>query len=247
MLSKSKIKLINSLRLKKYRDSENLFIVESNKLANEVLRSSFNIRFVVATSKWLQKNQIDSKHELIEVSEQEFKKVSSQTTPQQILIVLDKPELSLNIDELDKELFFVLDDIQDPGNLGTIIRLADWYGMKHIVCSHETTDVYNHKTIQSTMGAFLRTKVHYVDLVDFLEQLENTPIYGTFMDGENVHKTNLTHNGAIILGNEGNGISGKLSHHINKRISIPKIGTEGPESLNVAIAAAIVVSEFRRS
>ncbi len=246
MLSKSKIKLINSLRVKKYRDSENLFVVESNKLANEVLHSSFTIRFVVATGKWLEKNEIDSKHELIEVSEQEFKKISSQTTPQQILIVLEKPEFDLNIAKLENELYFVLDDIQDPGNLGTIIRLSDWYGMKHVICSHETADVFNHKTIQSTMGAFLRTQVHYVDLVEFFEQVKNTPVYGTFMDGENIHQTKLSSNGAIILGNEGNGISGKLAQHINKRISIPKIGTEGPESLNVAIAAAIVVSEFRR-
>lgn len=221
-------------------------MVESNKLAREVLDSTFKIRFVVASSNWLAKNEMDVEHELIEVSDTEFRRISSQTSPQEILIVLEKSLPALNPEDLSKELFFVLDDVQDPGNLGTIIRLADWYGINNIICSNETADVYNHKTIQSTMGAFLRTRVHYVDLEAFFSDINDIPVYGTYMTGENVHQAILSSNGAIVLGNEGRGISDKVKSFITKRITIPKIGTEGPESLNVAIAAAIIVAEFRK-
>ena len=176
------------------------------------------------------------------------RKVSQLVTPPDVLAVYRIPEYHLNIDTLKKELVLALDTVQDPGNLGTIVRLADWFGIRHIVCSPDTADLYNPKVVQATMGALARVNVYYTSLPDFLSQVDSSVVYGTFLDGEDIYHTSLTKSGVIVMGNEGNGISAKLEPYIGKRLYIPNypVGQPTSESLNVAVAAAITCAEFRR-
>ena len=171
-------------------------------------------------------------------------------TPQEVLAVFEQPHYEFDTNVTDQSLCLALDDVQDPGNLGTIIRIADWFGIEHIFCSSGTADVYNPKTIQATMGAIVRVKLHYCNLPDFLKSAsqKNTPIFGTFLDGENIYTQELPANGIIIMGNEGNGISKQIAEMVTHRILIPNYpqGCETSESLNVAVATAIVCAEFRR-
>lgn len=249
MLSKAKIKWINSLSLKKNRDEARLFVAEGMKIVSELL-PVLKCKFLVYVEEGgfipAKTGKID---EIELVSENELKKISSQKTPQGVIAVFERPSSQINISSLKNQLSLALDDIQDPGNLGTIIRLADWFGISDIFCSLHTTDIYNSKTIQSTMGAIARVRVHYVDLAEFLKNLDkNIPVYGTFMDGENIYENNLTPNGIIVMGNEGNGISEDVAKYISKRLLIPNFSSNSStsESLNVSVATAITVAEFRR-
>ena len=247
-LSKNRIKYIHSLELKKIRKQEKVFLAEGHKLVEELL-GRFKCRFLVATSEWLtQNNPSVYVEEIHEVSEEELAKASLQKSPQQVLAVFEKPN-----DYYDKELFnnslcLALDDVQDPGNLGTILRIADWFGIEHIFCSPNTVDVYSPKAIQATMGAIARVQVHYTPLVELITSLNNIPIYGTFLDGENIYSQSLSNNGIIIMGNEGNGISREIEKLVNRKLFIPNYPKERStsESLNVAIATAITCAEFRR-
>ena len=247
-LSKNRIKYIHSLELKKIRKQENVFLAEGHKLVEELL-GRFKCRFLVATSEWLiQNNPSAYVEEIYEVSEEELAKASLQKSPQQVLAVFEKPN-----DYYDKELFnhslcLALDDVQDPGNLGTILRIADWFGIEHIFCSPNTVDVYSPKAIQATMGAIARVQVHYTPLMELITSLNNIPIYGTFLDGENIYSQSLSNNGIIIMGNEGNGISREIEKFVNRKLFIPNYPKERStsESLNVAIATAITCAEFRR-
>ena len=247
-LSKNRIKYIHSLELKKIRKQEKVFLAEGHKLVEELL-GRFKCRFLVATSEWLtQNNPSVYVEEIYEVSEEELAKASLQKSPQQVLAVFEKPN-----DYYDKELFnnslcLALDDVQDPGNLGTILRIADWFGIEHIFCSPNTVDVYSPKAIQATMGAIARVQVHYTPLVELITSLNNIPIYGTFLDGENIYSQSLSNNGIIIMGNEGNGISREMEKLVNRKLFIPNYPKERStsESLNVAIATAITCAEFRR-
>ena len=247
-LSKNRIKYIHSLELKKIRKQEKVFLAEGHKLVEELL-GRFKCRFLVATSEWLtQNNPSVYVEEIHEVSEEELAKASLQKSPQQVLAVFEKPN-----DYYDKELFnnslcLALDDVQDPGNLGTILRIADWFGIEHIFCSPNTVDVYSPKAIQATMGAIARVQVHYTPLVELITSLNNIPIYGTFLDGENIYSQSLSNNGIIIMGNEGNGISREMEKLVNRKLFIPNYPKERStsESLNVAIATAITCAEFRR-
>ena len=247
-LSKNRIKYIHSLELKKIRKQEKVFLAEGHKLVEELL-GRFKCRFLVATSEWLtQNNPSVYVEEIHEVSEEELAKASLQKSPQQVLAVFEKPN-----DYYDKELFnnslcLALDDVQDPGNLGTILRIADWFGIEHIFCSPNTVDVYSPKAIQATMGAIARVQVHYTPLMELITSLNNIPIYGTFLDGENIYSQSLSNNGIIIMGNEGNGISREIEKLVNRKLFIPNYPKERStsESLNVAIATAITCAEFRR-
>ena len=189
--------------------------------------------------------------EIIEASEKDFCKISSQKTPQGVLALFQKPNYSYNFDEINTQLSLALDDVQDPGNLGTIIRIADWFGIRDIFCSLHTADVYGAKTVQATMGALARVRVHYVNLADFLRQCSERelPVYGTFMNGENIYsEKNLSKNGIIVMGNEGNGIAPEIEKYVSKPLLIPNFpqGETTSESLNVSIATALVCAEFRR-
>ena len=251
MLSIKKIKLIKSLESKKSRKEQGLFLVEGDKMVSEMLASGLTITYLAATEEWYRKSQHQiSTLEQDLINPKELNKISFLKTPQNALCVVKIPNYSLNLSDLKNSLVLLLDTIQDPGNLGTIVRLADWFGIRNIICSEESADLYNPKVVQATMGALARVKVCYVSLPEFMIKAKqlNIPIYGAFMDGENLYKCDLTANGLIVMGNEGNGISEDTAACISRRINIPSYpaGSTTSESLNVAIATSIICSEFRR-
>jgi len=240
MLSKSQLKLITSLRQKKYRNSQKLFFAEGIKVVNEFLASEFEVYKVFCTD--------DFEHMLpsdkIEViSETDLKKISLLKSPNQALGVFKIPSEK----KIKKNgLTVVLDTVNDPGNLGTIIRLCDWFGVEQIVCSQDTVDCYNPKVAQATMGSLTRVSLIYTDLKNYLAS-ENRPIYAAMMDGKNVYQSNLKNDAVLVMGNEANGISKKILSLVTNSITIPQFGNQQKtESLNVATATAILLSEFRR-
>lgn len=246
-LSKNCIKYIRSLELKKNRKAERLFIAEGPKLVGDLL-GHFPCRMLVATPEWLAQHSVAEAKEVIEVSDNELSRVSLLKTPQQVLALFGLPDETTDTTTPQRELCLALDDVQDPGNLGTIIRLADWFGIRHIYCSPNTADAFSPKVIQATMGAIARVHVCYTPLPELIQSLADTPVYGTFLDGDNLYKQPLSKQGLIVMGNEGNGISKEVSALINRRILIPNYpeGCVTSESLNVAIATAVVCAEFRR-
>jgi len=248
MISLSKIKLIKSLEQKKFRDETGLFIAEGTKLILDLL-SVFQCSILVGTHDWLSENKDVIATEIIEIEAREFTKISNQKSPQGVLAVFKKRDDTWKPEDLIQKLTLALDDIQDPGNLGTIVRIADWFGITDVFCSEHTADVYNPKTIQATMGALARVRVHSVVLVEFLKACPlNVPVYGTFMDGENVYNKPLSSHGIIVMGNEGNGISNEIESLVTDRLLIPNypVGQLTSESLNVGVATALICAEFRR-
>ncbi len=262
MISKNKIKYIRSLELKKNRNRENKFVAEGHKVVGDLLALQ-PADLIVATHEWLHDHHFDpARTEVIEVSEEELRKVSFLQHPQQVLAVFQQSLLDngnteagkgrkgYTIDDFDSnELSLALDGVQDPGNLGTIIRIADWFGITHIYCSEDTADVYNPKVVQATMGSIARVKVEYGNLLGLVEALpDDVPIYGTLLDGDNIYGQSLENRGLIVMGNEGKGISPALTKKVNHRLLIPNFpeGRPTADSLNVAIATAITCSEFRR-
>jgi len=248
MISLSKIKLIKSLEQKKFRDETGLFMAEGTKLVLDLL-SVFQCTILVGTHDWLAENKEVTATEIIEIEAGEFSKISNQKSPQGVLAVFKKRDDTWRPEDLFQKLTLALDDIQDPGNLGTIIRIADWFGITDVFCSEHTADVYNSKTIQATMGALARVRVHSVNLAEFLNTYPlNQPVYGTFMDGENVYDTSLSPYGIIVMGNEGNGISNDIEKLVTARLLIPNypVGQLTSESLNVGVATALICAEFRR-
>lgn len=247
MLSKSQIKYIQSLKDKKGRAEHGVFVAEGNKMVTELLYS-MPCKLLLATTNYLQRVEIPFVEEVIEVSENELHRASFLKTPQEVLGLFAIPEhLSESID-WKNHLSLMLDGIQDPGNLGTIIRLADWYGIEHILCSEDTADCFNPKVVQATMGALARVKLHYCDLSRWLESHKEIPVFGTFLDGDNIYSKQLTRNGVIVMGNEGNGIRADVEKYITQRLYIPNFPADrkSSESLNVSVATAIVCAEFRR-
>ena len=248
MISKSKIKLINSLSQKKFRDETGLFVAEGTKLINDLV-SVFRCSMLVATADWLGDNPSFKAVEVLEAEADEFKKISNHKSPQGVLAVFEKADYSWTEQELSQKLSLALDDVQDPGNLGTIIRIADWFGISDIFCSEHSADAFNPKTVQASMGALARVRVHVVDLAAFLKTCQSLiPVYGTFMNAENIYSKKLSSNGIIVMGNEGNGISPAIEKLISERLLIPNFPAGQPtsESLNVAVATALVCGEFRR-
>lgn len=246
MLSKNKLKFIRSLKEKKYRDEYDVFVAEGNKLVAELLTNS-KCKLLVAEKSFWESVNLSHAEEALEVNEGELSQISFVKNPQQALGVFYKKTIDENVN-ITSQLVLALDGIQDPGNMGTIVRLADWYGIRHIFCSSDTADIYNPKVVQATMGAIARVDVHYVDLLAFLDKHSDLPIYGTLLNGENMYQQELTQNGILIMGNEGNGIRPETEKRITKRLFIPTypMGQHSSESLNVAIATAIVCAEFRR-
>jgi len=247
MLSKNQIKFIKLLAQKKYRDESACFLAEGNKLVADLL-PYFNCDLLFCESSWLAM-QGDVKASQMEIANAgDIGKVSLQKSPQQVIAVFQQPKYELDTIDLFEKLSLVLDCIQDPGNLGTIIRIADWFGIENIICSFDTVDVYNPKTIQATMGALARVKVHYTDLSDFLKKQQDLPIYGTFLDGTDIYTKTLSSKGFIVMGNEGKGISSEIETFITERLYISNypIDKMTSESLNVAVATAVTCAEFRR-
>ncbi|MBP7469819.1 MAG: RNA methyltransferase [Flavobacterium sp.] len=240
MVSKNQIKLITSLQQKKYRFAHQLFFAEGIKVIQELVESNFELVHLYTTQNDFEQVSTD-KRTLI--AESDLKKITALATPNSCLAVFKMPaEKKIG----ESGLILALDSIRDPGNLGTILRLCDWFGIDQLICSKETVDIYNPKVVQATMGSITRVNVNYVDLENFVSQAK-LPVFGTFMDGNNIYKTDLPQEGIIIMGNEANGISPELEKLAKNRLTIPRFGTVlKTESLNVATATAIILSEFRR-
>lgn len=248
MLTKNQAKFISSLKLKKNRDEHGLFVAEGTKIVSEMLNSGIKVKQLFSSSNF-QLTIFNYHIDVIRIKENELKKISSLSTPNEVLAVCEIPNYKLNLKELGSKLSLVLDTVQDPGNLGTIIRIADWFGIENIICSNETVEVYNPKVIQATMGSIARVKVHYTDLAKFLQDAKakkpDLKIYGALLDGENMYSKKLAEKGLIVMGNESKGISELLVPFITDKIFIPNYGS-GAESLNVAIATSVICAEFRR-
>ena len=236
--------------MKKFRTREGVFVAEGPKVVEDLMEVMRPKR-LIATNEWINNKQTDG-IEIDIVTEEELARLSFLQHPQQVLAVfpiLSNKQSEDYTKELKGKLTLALDSVQDPGNLGTIIRIADWFGIETIICSHETADVYNPKVVQATMGSIARVKVIYTDLQKTLKHLsESLPIYGTFLNGDNIYKSNLSNDGVIVMGNEGRGISKEVAKVITNRILIPNYpeGRKCADSLNVAIATAITCAEFRK-
>lgn len=246
MISKSQISFIKSLHQKKIRKEQGLFIVEGLKSISEFIHSDYVVDSIFHIENVMPKlGNLSQNIKLYEISQTELSKISTLSTPQAFLAIIKIPRSEeLTTKSLKGSFSLALDNIQDPGNLGTIIRTADWFGLKYIICSSDTVDVYNPKVVQASMGSLARVKVIHTDLEGFLKNTE-LPIFGALLNGRSVYETNFGNEGILLLGNEGNGINNDLLKLITFPVTIPRVGKA--ESLNVAISASIFCSEVRRN
>ena len=257
MITNKQIKLFSSLKSKKCREINHKFAAEGEKIVLDILKAPsriFKIQSLIATAEFLKslsKDYFKGIPEIIETGEATFEKISSLSTPNKAILICEIPDYEPDFNQISKGLSLFLEDIRDPGNLGTIMRSADWFGINHIFCSTESVDVYNPKVVQSTMGALCRIKVYYLEtsvLLSEIRKLNSFPLIGTLLDGANIYTSDLPKSGMIVMGNEARGISEKLIGELDFRFTIPSYNkrSESSESLNVANAAAIVMAEFRR-
>ncbi len=246
MLSKAQIRAITSLQQKKFRREHGLFIVEGVKSVTEFLHSDYHVQRIYHTAQAAAKlPKIPQNIKSIEIDEPTLRRISSLKTPQGVLAVVGIPDYPpLTIDALQKGFHLLLDDVQDPGNLGTIIRTADWFGLKRVVCSIGSVDAYNPKTVQASMGSLARMQVHYTDLANLVAH-SPVPVFGAVLDGSPIYDTDFGQQGLVVLGNEGNGIGPAVLPHITRHVTIPRVGHA--ESLNVAISAALFCAELARN
>ena len=244
MISKNQIKYIHQLELKKFRKQEGLFIAEGHKVVGDLLKAGYTPKQLFATAEWIASNPTS---QAIEVTNDELTRLSLLQHPQQVLGLFPIPNTQ-HLSPNTQQLSILLDNVQDPGNLGTIIRIADWFGIDTIFCSEGTVDAWNPKVVQATMGSIARVHLIYIDPQQLFDSLPaDYPIYGTFLDGQNIYTETLTPNGLIVMGNEGNGISDAVRARISRKLLIPDFHQgDTADSLNVAIATAITCSEFRR-
>lgn len=254
MLSKNQIKFINTLKQKKVREEEQLFIIEGSKMVAEVLKASITVKSVYATAAFIKEHSLENNPLCEEVSASELDKITNLVTANEAFAICEIPKIEFNPAALKNKLTIVLDEIKDPGNLGTIIRIADWFGIENIVCSENTVDAHNPKVVQSTMGSITRINVFYTDLIKFMENNaihDKVKVFGALLEGENVYQQQLPKEAFLIIGNESKGIRNELIKYVNNKLNIPSfshIKSSGgeAESLNAAIATAILCSEFRR-
>lgn len=250
VISKAKIKYIHSLEQKKVRKQEGVFVAEGFKSVGDLLREGFHATMIVATEEWNCPVPLSEDTEFISVTSEELRKASLLLHPQEVIGIFCLPKMNAvpGEDILSNELILCLDGVQDPGNLGTIIRTADWFGIKHIVCSTQTVDAFSPKVVQATMGSIARVNISYTDICQFLSAVPvETNIYGTLLDGENIYNAPLQQKGIIVMGNEGNGISQEVRNLLTHKLLIPPFPADNrtAESLNVSIATAIICAEFR--
>jgi RNA methyltransferase, TrmH family len=246
MLSKSQIKKLRSLQRKKERKSLGLYIVEGKKIVEEILQMNPSWFEVFATSNWFDQHKqlVDLENSFL-ISDKELAQVSTLKTPNEVLLVLKQcTEIDFSVVK-SAQLVLALDGIKDPGNMGTIIRLADWFGVQHILCTSDSVDQYNPKTVQSAMGSINRVQLHYGDLKDMLSALESHAVYACDLDGDSIYTTSFEKQSILLMGSESHGISNDILNLVNKKITIPTFSKSGIDSLNVATATAIVLSEFR--
>ena len=251
MLSKNKARFIISLQRKKVRDEEGLYIIEGDKIVKEFLEAGMPVKLIVSKPEFLKSlpaELLKNAEETAETSYEELKQVSTLKTPHNALALVEIRKKELIIPAITDELCCALEFVQDPGNLGTIIRAAAWFGIRNIICSPDCVDVYNPKVVQASMGALLHVNVFYNELVEFITQVrkDDKPVYGTMLEGVPIYKHQLGKNGVILLGNESKGISPGLLEYVSEKIMIPGVAKPGIDSLNVGMAASIVFSEFRR-
>ncbi len=241
MVSKNQIKIITGLQQKKYRNQHKMFFAEGVKVVQELLESNFELQQIYTVEDIFNREYADK---VTIITEPELKKISALTTPNVCLALFTIPQPAAVKNEA---LIMALDDVRDPGNLGTIIRLCDWFGITQLVCSKQCADVYSPKVVQATMGSLTRVNIIYTNLQEYLLKAD-LPVFGTFMDGNNIYAEPLPKEGIIVMGNEANGISADTEKYVSNKIAIPRFGNlQKTESLNVATAAAIVLSEFRRN
>ncbi|WP_303920171.1 RNA methyltransferase [Draconibacterium sediminis] len=253
MIGKSTTKLINSLVLKKYRTKENCFLIEGDKMVKEALDSDLRIKLLIVTDQFTSRfsiSQTDAER-IIETDAKELKKVSLLQHPQNSLAICEIPEKADFPKSLPEGLSIYLDGVQDPGNMGTIVRICDWYGIQHVFCSPDSVDLYNPKVIQASMGSFSRIKLHECDFEELSVLAKNAeaPVFGAFMNGENTYQKQLPKQAVLVMGNEGNGIRPAVEKQITNKLSIPNFSENETkaESLNVSVATAILCSEFKRA
>lgn len=248
MLSKSQIQYLKSLQQKKFREKYSAFVVEGPKLVSEVLKSDFSVSGVFAIPQWIEKNfRLIGTVKTVEVAPRELERISGLKTPNNVIAVVQIPD-SNPPKEMSFDIFLLaVDGIKDPGNLGSIIRTAEWFGFKTLICSNDSVEVYNPKVVQSTMGSLFRVKVYYTDLPKYLEELEHDySVFGAFLDGENIYKQSFAKRGILVIGSESHGIRPAVARKIKNRLHIPAIAGSG-ESLNASVATAICCSEIKRS
>ena len=240
MITRAEILDIKALATKQGREEQGAFIAEGEKLVDEIRHSSLRIRRILQTRPIFTDGE--------PVSEKEMERISQLKTANSVLAVVEKPTHKLSVVQPNKSLVLALDRVQNPGNLGTIIRLADWFGISDIVCSEDCADCFNPKVVQATMGAILRVRVHYTNLPQWLAAQRDAKVYGTFLEGENIYNAQLDKSGIIVMGNEGQGISDEVAKCVSHKLLIPPYPADrcGSESLNVAVATAVICSEFRR-
>lgn len=251
-VSKNQIKLYNSLQQKKYRNETGLFLAEGTKIVLELLQSNFEVIQLYCTAEWASENKAISHFNFEIISLDEIKKISALTNPQPVLaLVKQKQLMCFSENELKNRLTLFLDDIRDPGNLGTILRVADWYGIKNVICTTNTVDLYNPKVIQASMGSFLRVNCYYNHLKPLLEysNQNNISVYASLLKGKNIYNEKLPKEAVLVMGNEANGLSKETINLCSHHITIPSFSVtqNGAESLNVSIATAILISEFKRA
>ena len=255
MLSRNQVKYINALKLKKQRENRRQFIAEGTKLVLDLMDSEYPVNQIFATKEWIDLNATSFHSKKVistEVTEVELSRITALTTPSPVLAIFTIPEKETEPSSFTDKLILVLDGIRDPGNLGTIIRVADWFGIGAVICSETTVDLYNPKVVQATMGSIARVPVHYADLPGFLSAMSSSVnIYGSFLEGENIYTKDLFSKGVIIIGNESKGISGSIARFVTDKIYIPSFSTANDdashaESLNASVATAILCSEFKR-
>ena len=250
MLNKQVTKIIQNLEKKKFREKYNLFKIEGNKLVGELLRSGLPVHTIVASPEWIGRNrQSLGRIRVIEADEREMKTISNFQSLPEAIALAEIPACHNAGEDFTQNLSLALNGIQDPGNLGTILRLADWFGVRNILCDRDCASAYNPKCVQASMGAIFRVRPFYVDLPATIARLRaaGVPVFGTFLDGENIYTSPLASAGIIVMGNEGKGISPEIEPLADRRLTIPCFAPgESSESLNVAVAAGIVLSEFKR-
>lgn len=251
MLSKQITKIIQNLEKKKFREKYNLFKIEGEKLVAELLRSPLAVHAIIAYPEWIQANgHLLGKNQVLETDEKGMKAISNFQSLPHVMALAEIPNHPYHPDEVAGTLSLVLNGIQDPGNLGTILRIADWFGVSHLLCDRDCASIYNPKCVQASMGAIFRVHAYYLDLPETIRQLKTKgmPVFGTFLDGENIYTSPLPSQGLIIMGNEGKGIAEGIGQLADFRLTIPNFTPTGvsSESLNVGVATGIILSEFKR-
>lgn len=251
MLSKHVTKIVQNLEKKKFREKYNLFKIEGEKLVGELLTSGLQIHLIIAFPAWIERNhEAIAQLNVTEIDEKEMHSISNFQSLPEVVALARIPEYTHDETKIQQSLSLVLNGIQDPGNLGTILRLADWFGIRDIFCDEDCASIYNPKCVQSSMGAIFRVRVFYTDLISLIKKHKSKSFhcYGTFLSGESIYQTELCDRGFVVMGNEGKGISAEIEQLVDARITIPSFAgnPNSTESLNVGVAAGIMLSEFKR-